>query len=301
MVDTLWPANAVAGAPSYNGRMLRQTGAPAFAGATAARPLGGRSGVRPGTPSTTVTSTSTTWTSQPFAGVADVMTAAEASVYAFAFDAVATGAVTAAHATLPRKDIIYVSFADPAESVGATPSATRKYLAGTAAASPVAPSVPGAERGFVIAEINVPVSGGGSPTVTWVAPYCAGAGAVVPFNTKTELDLWTSAPVGAKAIVIADGREYTRFGGAWVLPVAGGTATMTGDSVGRVIVTHGMGTTPLAVSVTIADDTPAIGNLLKANVDLLTSTTFRVRFYRGDDNSNFASNSVKFSWVAVAL
>lgn len=219
MVDTLWPANAVAGAPSYSGRMLRQTGAPAFAGATSARPLGARSGVRPGTPSSTVTATSTTWTCQPFAGVADVMTAAEASAYGFAFDAVATGAVTAAHATLTRKDIIYVSVADPAESIGATPSVTRKYLAGTAG-SGVAPSVPGAERGFVIAELNVPISGGGAPTVTWVAPYSAGAGAVIPFNTKAQLDLATTLAVGTYADVFADSTVaqnglYRWTGTAW--------------------------------------------------------------------------------------
>jgi len=194
MVDSLWPANAVAGSPSYGGRVLRQTGAASLAGATSTRPLGARSGVRPGTPSSTVTATSTTWTCQPFAGIADVMTAAEASAYAFAFDAVATGSVTAAHATLPRKDIIYVSFTDPAESVGAVVSATRKYLAGTAAASPVAPSVPGAERGFVVAEINVPASGGGSPSVTWVAPHAVAAGGITPVRTQAERDATDWAP-----------------------------------------------------------------------------------------------------------
>lgn len=221
MVDTLWPANAVSGAPSYNGRMLRQTGATALAGATTARPLGARSGVRPGTPTNTVTATSTTWTVQPFAGVADVMTAAEASAYQYAFDAVVTGAVTAAHATLPRKDIIYVAITDPAESVGATATVTRKYLAGTAAASPVAPTVPGAERGYVIAEINVPASGGGSPTVTWVAPYSAGAGGIVPFLTEARLDAWTTAPEGQYADVFADSTAnlnglYRRSDGLWV-------------------------------------------------------------------------------------
>ncbi len=215
MVDTLGPADAVAGAPSFSGRKQRQLNSSKLAGATAARPLGARSGVRPGTSVTTVTATSGTWTCQAFGGVADVMTAAEAGPYDFAFDAVATGPMTPAHATLARKDIIYVSVADPAESVGATPSVTRKYLAGTANAAPVAPAVPIAERGFVIAEINVPASGGGSPTVTWVAPYMAAAGGVVQFNTKAQLDAWTPADDGL----------YLREGGAWLQ--IGGTGGWT--------------------------------------------------------------------------
>lgn len=216
MTDTIWPANAMAGAPEYDGRMLRQVGTVAYAGATSARPLGARSGVRPGTPSNTVTATSTTWTCKPFAGVADVMTAAEAAAYAFAFDANATGSIAAAHATLARKDIIYVSVADPAESVGAAPTVTRKYLAGSASGTPSAPAVPGTERGFVIAEINVPASGGGSPTVSWVAPYMAAAGGVVPFNTKAQMVATTTLPAGTLATVLAEpGSLYESAGTTW--------------------------------------------------------------------------------------
>lgn len=230
MVDSLWPANAVAGAPSYNGRMLRQTGSVGLAGATTARPLGARSGVRPGTPASTASATSTTWTLQPFAGVADVMTASESGPYSFAFDASATGAVTAAHATLPRKDILYVSITDPAESVGATPTVVRKYLAGTANASPVAPAIPGTERGFVVAELSVPASGGGSPTVTWVAPYSAGAGGVIPFNTRAQLDA-VVLPAGTYGDVFADpvgvnNGTYRSTGAKWV-KVNGGVSLRT--------------------------------------------------------------------------
>ncbi|TFD80717.1 hypothetical protein E3T54_02960 [Cryobacterium sp. Sr8] len=190
MVDTIYPANAVSGAPSYSGRMLRQSGSAAFGGATSARPLGARTGVRPGTSVTTVTATATVWTCGPFAGVADAEPAAEAGAYTFAFDAAATGAVTAADATNPRVDIVYVQVDDPSESDGSTvPAATRKYLAGTAAASPVAPATPA--RSFVVARINVPVSGGGSPTVTWVAPYAVAAGGILPVWSLAERDALT--------------------------------------------------------------------------------------------------------------
>jgi len=232
MVDNLFPADAVAGAPSYSGRMLRQAQGAFLAGATSARPLGARSGVRPGTPSTTVTATSAEWTCQPFGGVADVMTAGESGPYSFAFGAVDTGAVTAAHATLPRVDIVYVAVEDPAEGIGTVPLVERRYLAGTAAASPVAPSIPVGERGFVIAEFNVPISGGGTPTVTWVAPYTAGAGGVVPFNTQAQLLAWnpgTSSVRQVRASVFADpaswkNGDYIWTGSAWIAANAEGYA-----------------------------------------------------------------------------
>lgn len=182
MTITVWPVDAVAGAPNYTGRMLRQTNTVAFSGATSARPLGARSGVRPGTPSTTVTSSSSTFTINPHAGLLDLETALQASAYAYSIDAAVTGSVTAANASNPRVDIIYVQLNDPAESDGSsTPGLSGTYyLAGTAAASPVAPATPA--RAMVLAQLNVPVSGGGSPTVTWVAPYLTAAGAERPVS-----------------------------------------------------------------------------------------------------------------------
>ena len=210
MVDTIGMADAVTGAPSYNGRMLRQLGAVGFAGATAARPLGARSGVRPGTPSNTVTATSTTWTCQPFAGLLDGQTAVEAGPYALAFDAVAAGAITAASASIARVDLIYVQVDDPSESDGSSvPAVTRKYLAGTVAST--APATPA--RSMVVAHINVPISGGGSPTVTWVAPYLAAAGGVVHFRNATERDAETSLPSGALGEVL--GVIYRWDGTVW--------------------------------------------------------------------------------------
>lgn len=83
----------------------------------------------------------------------------------FAIDAVASIAVTAADATNPRIDIVYVS------SVGAI-----TYLAGTAAASPAAPATPAG--GQKIREINV----------------AAGATSIVAANiTDKRKFLWVEA------------------------------------------------------------------------------------------------------------
>ena len=259
MVDTIGFTDAVSGAPAYSGRMLRQTNGVAFAGATSARPLGARSGVRPGTPSTTVTATSTTWTCQPFAGLLDGQTAAEAGPYTFAFDAVATGSVTAANASNPRIDIVYVDVDDPSEDASAVPAATRKYLAGTAAASPSAPATPAGC--MAIAQINVPKVGSGSPTVAWVAPYMAAAGGIVNFNTKSELNLWTTATENQRASVLADNSEWIRVGAAWKslgAPFASASAYANGAGTIASATYAALPTVPVSLSVTAASACKAL-------------------------------------------
>jgi hypothetical protein len=255
MTARVWPVDAVAGAPVYSGRALRQSlVAPLAGGASSTRPLGARSGVRPGTPASTVTATSTTWTCRPHAGVLDVETAAEAGPYGYAIDANVTGSVNAANATNPRIDIIYVQLSDPAESDGSSvPGVLVDYLAGTAASSPSAPAAPA--RAVAIAQINVPAAGGGSPSVTWVAPYAVAAGGVIPVRSTAELtalntiatpenplvanlagDLYTSVGAGFGRVGSPEltatfalnalwtphsrGISLTRRGGRWLLDVA---------------------------------------------------------------------------------
>jgi hypothetical protein len=180
MVNSIGNVNAVTGAPLYTGRQLRQLSSPAFAGATAARPLGALTGVRLGTPSNTITATSTTWTAQPFAGIADVETLAIAGPYPFAFDTVQTGAVAAANVSNPRADIMYVQIDDPSEDASLVPAATLKYLAGTVLVGGILTAPLPVTRAFIVAYINVPISGGGSPSVTWAAPYVVAAGGILP-------------------------------------------------------------------------------------------------------------------------
>jgi hypothetical protein len=138
------------------------------------------------------------------------MPAPQSGGYPFAFDAVATGSMTVADASNPRIDIVYVLITDPENGV-TTPTATRAYLAGTAAASPSAPATPAGA--FVLAVINVPKSGGGSPTVTWVAPYCASAGGQQAANTFSQLP--TAANVGDMCIANDTGIVYRYSGSAW--------------------------------------------------------------------------------------
>lgn len=226
MVNRVYPVPAISGTPSYTGRYLRQTTvAPFVAGATAARPLGARSGVRLGTSSTTVTATSTTWTVNPHAGVIDGEAANEAGPYTWSFDAVQTGTMNAAGA-FARIDLISVQINDSDESDGTlttTPSnASIVYTPGTAAA-PALPTQP--PRSVVIAQINVPASGGGGPSVTWVAPGLVAAGGITPattaaFGSGTYVGQYIDDPT----------LGLLRWNGtAWVTPASGvlGVASVT--------------------------------------------------------------------------
>jgi len=185
-------------------------------------------------------------------GVADVETAAEAGLVTFALDAVATGAITAASASFARQDLIYIQIDIPVEDGSAVPVVTRKYIAGTVASTD--PALP-VSRAFAIARINVPISGGGSPTVTWIAPYAVAAGGVLPVATLAQLNA-TPGWLEARAAVYGDSTaanngDYRWNGSAWVfllprgsvvhaatfnnLVIGNSTVSATYDRVGDVV------------------------------------------------------------------
>lgn len=209
MTTTIHPVDATAGAPVYNGRMLRQVGSVALAGATAARPFGARSGVRLGTSVTTVTATSTTWTVKAHGGVIDYETAIESGPTSYAIDADVTGTVRAADA-FARVDLIWVRQDIPLEDGSAAPAAVPGYTFGTVAST--APALPA--RCLLLAWVNVPASGGGSPTVVWKAPYVVAAGGILP--VPAAADYPASPYVGQVVDNAALGYSLRWSGSAWV-------------------------------------------------------------------------------------
>jgi len=181
------------------------------------RPLGALSGVRAGTPTSTVSATSTTWACAPHAGILDVQVAAEAGAYSYSVDAAVSGTLTPADATYPRTDIVYVQVSDPAEDGSAAPAVAVGYLAGSPSQTPQPKAAPA--RSLVLAQINVPKAGGGAPSITWTAPQ-VGTGAP-RFQTKAQLDAWTTATRGQEAVVVADptvaySRPWYFDGTGWV-------------------------------------------------------------------------------------
>jgi hypothetical protein len=217
MTITVYPADAVAGAPSYTGRELRQAMSALAAGATAARPLGGLSGVRPGS-GVVGSATSTTWTVKPHAGQLDLQAAAEASVYHYAIDADTTGSVTAADASNPRVDIVYLTLNDPAEGDGSSaPAVIPGYLAGTPAATPAAPAAPA--RSMVLFTIAVPKAGGGSPTVSMACLEVGGAGSPIGVRDFIQRDAAITAPYAGlevRWLGAGDGFRERHNGTTWV-------------------------------------------------------------------------------------
>jgi len=109
---------------------------------------------------------------------------------------------------------------------------------------------------MVLATIQVPLSGGGSPTVIWVAPYTVAAGAPTP--------VWSAADRDAKFPTPYDGLQIYRLDlhlvetyNAGTASWRGGTGTPTGP-----VVTWATGTTASVASGTIvipAVTLPAVG------------------------------------------
>lgn len=161
-------ADAGTGLPTYSAQQTREAFAAFLGWAPTGRPLGANSGVRAGTPLSTVTASSTTWAVAAHAGVVDAESAALAGPYLYACDGSDSGSVTAADVSNPRVDIVYVTINDTVQDGSGLRGGVVGYLAGTPAGSPTAPATPA--RSLRLATIAVPVSGGGSPTVTFVAP-----------------------------------------------------------------------------------------------------------------------------------
>jgi hypothetical protein len=116
----LYPADAVSGAPSYTAETWRLLANGIIGGKTSTRPLGGRTGVWPGTPATTVTVSGSTITIAAHGGVLDLETPADAGPYTYAVDPAETRTLTAASATDQRVDSIFVKVDDPAEGDGSS-------------------------------------------------------------------------------------------------------------------------------------------------------------------------------------
>lgn len=175
MTIIAYPLDAVSGAPNYTGQMARQALSALFGPAPAGRPIGATSGVRPGTPATTVSISGSTWQVGVHSGVLDMETSATAGPVGYAVTAAETGSITAASASNPRIDVLSIQQNDPAVGDTGSPAVTVQYTAGVAAASPAVPTPSiNPTRNMVIARINVPASGAGSASITWVAPYMAG-------------------------------------------------------------------------------------------------------------------------------
>ena len=161
-------------------------------GGGSGRPLGGRSGFRVGTPTNTLTATSTTWTLQPCSAMIDPGNSTHQGMYGWATDAVLTGPVTAADANNTRKDIVFIQVNDPSAGDGSPAvSATVQSITGNPLTGAV-PDLP--PRSFLVGTITVPKVGAGAPTVVLNPARYVAAGGVQPVSSLTEREALTAYP-----------------------------------------------------------------------------------------------------------
>lgn len=292
-MGALWPVNG-----TFSGRQLRQTIGAVWSGKTSARPLGARSGVVVGTPGSILSTTSTTWTVTPHAGVLDVETNAIAGPYSYSFDSNQTGSVNAAHATLDRIDLLSVQMGDTGEGDASTVGPTVVYTAGTAASSPVAPATP--SRAFALGQIAVPHSGGGAPTITFVAQYVVAAGGILRCQSSTY---YPSSPYFGQYIDDATLGLLRWDGSAWkqqtffkIYAEGDGLVTIPlGSQVATGTVSFGT-TFPTAPRVRVQCTT--IGNHA-INVQAVTTTGFTARPFRTPGDNAGSNQDVTFYWWAA--
>jgi hypothetical protein len=270
----------VGAAPVWTGRQTRGMFSSLFGGKTTARPLGGRSGVAFGTPVTTGSVAGTAWTIRPHAGAADLEAATE-SIYPYVNDADVTGSHNAAHATLPRVDIVCFHLDDPAAGDGTSvPVGSFVYTVGLAAAVPVAPATPA--RSMPVLQINVPANGTGASTATWIAPYLRSGGSTFVRNVAERADLVAAFPattenpveVWRKDAGTGLERESTIDNVNWrvvLSDVIGTTWTAFASSVSGI--TLGTGYTIVTASGAIRDGVANLTFLLTKSSGMVTGET----------------------------
>lgn len=303
MAGQLWPVDPVSGAPSYDGQTLRQTAGP-LAGAASGRPFGCGSGVWQSTPASTVAATSTTWTVTPFGGALDVEASNVEGCYLFAFDANVTGTVNAADATNQRVDSLFVQMDDPAAGDGTSAPAVRViYTAGTPGASGGSrgaaggpPAIPA--RAFELAQIQVPKSGGGSPSVTITAVRVVALGGVQPIADDND---HPPAPQPGTTVYNPDPVALEVYDGSnWRFP--------DGRKHGQTSITVGSGQTSNTLNITFNTPFPAAphvfltmdggGLRMGVNTSSVTAAGFVLNCWTSDNRTLGSAQTVTVTWVA---
>ncbi|MFD4394641.1 hypothetical protein [Kitasatospora sp. NPDC058478] len=200
------------GGGSFTARQDRQSGAGLMTpGATG---LQASPGARPG-PGLDVTVSGSTITVTPGTAIVQSVFSTVAGAYRAWIDANWTAALTAADASNPRIDLVYLRVRDTDEDGSGFRDCTPVYVAGSPAASPLPPAIPGSTSGIVLATINVPKSGGGAPTVSYAGrQITAAAGGIPPVNSG--LLSVSGLYIGQARYNIARGMPEYWNGTAWI-------------------------------------------------------------------------------------
>lgn len=221
-----WALNAQAGSPAYTAEMIRATSHMMLTPAPPGKPLGCFSGVRPGTPSNTVTVSGTKVTVKPHAGMIDAGSTSPCYSYAVLDPVVLK--LTTPHATYPRNDIIYIAIDDPSRGDGSSaPKAEIRVATGTPATYPKDPAISGSCI-LQLARIKMPAQGSGAGSATWLARDLNPAtnvdqvlaaltelGVPAPYSSKSAIEASNPTKVGALAKDLSTGWVWAWNGSTW--------------------------------------------------------------------------------------
>jgi len=328
MAIVVHPIDASAGAPAYTAQQTRQVFGALTGWATSARPLGARSGVRPGTPSTTVALSgagNTTWTVGAHSGILDTESPVAAGAYQYATDGTDTGTINTASVSIQRVDIIWVAVNDTVQDSSGLRGGAVTYQAGTVANTAPTPTN---ARAMVLAQITVPISGGGNPTVAWVAPYSVATGGILVCQSSayypssaqqyeglyvedqalnillrsngTTLSKYEPPRVGC--LVTATGDSWATDGSVVSIGNSGGAWTSRDDSGG--FVTAGSTATPVTIpagqdgryNITVQEVTQAVTGLSRLWIQLGgtlpvtgTANSYRSNLSTGESNGSVSA------------
>ncbi|MEW1803195.1 hypothetical protein ACIGO7_35265 [Streptomyces virginiae] len=150
--------------------------------------LGSRPGIRPGDPGLAVSLSGTTV--NVTAGTATLYRSTQA-VYRTQMAATSPGTLAAANASFSRIDLVYLRVWDTAVDSSGFRKADTVYLAGTASASPVAPTPGGTEIYIPLATITVPSTGGGGTGAATVSSavrqITVAPGGILPVSLAADI------------------------------------------------------------------------------------------------------------------
>jgi len=178
--------------------------------------LSGRQGVRPGG-GLDVSVSSGTITVTPGAALVHGVTAVTQGAYWWALDTNWTNPLTAAHATLGRRDIVYIRVRDSDVDTSGAQDCAPVYQVGTASSTPVTPTPAAGTSYLSLAVITVPsVASGQQPSVDMsVRPYTVAAGGVLPVANAAGLAAIAGVYPGMTAYQIDSGTTLRSNGSVW--------------------------------------------------------------------------------------
>lgn len=115
--------------------------------------------------------------------------------------------IAAAHASLPRIDLVALEVLDGTYS-GSSNQGQLRIVTGTAASTPLAPSITGSFIVLAQVRVNAGVTSIASSAITDLRPYVGAVGGILPVKNQAERLALTGLPSGTPVMEIDTGRVY---------------------------------------------------------------------------------------------